>query len=180
MGTSMIRMLCLALLMFMGFRKSLNEKVSDQSGFEIALVFSAVELIVAAVIMPEKPLLPLLMPFLILILIYRSRFWLYRFAAKWSIHEHLIQYLKAADFRLPKKKPDHSLQSDHEHPRPGLSLIENGKVRSDNLEQIGKTQLWLRQELRKFGYRNIRQVNYLRMDPLGNFYMDLNKYMRND
>lgn len=59
----------------------------------------------------------------------------------------------------------------------GLSLIENGKVRGDNLKQIGKTQLWLRQELRKFGYRNIRQVNYLTMDSLGNFYMDLNKYI---
>ncbi|MCO7126407.1 hypothetical protein NIE88_11565 [Sporolactobacillus shoreicorticis] len=180
MGTSVIRILCLALLMFIGFRKSLSEKISEQSGLDVVLVFSASGLAVAAIVMPERPLIPLLAPFLILILIYRSRFWLYRFAAKWSIHEHLIQYLKAADFRSMRKKTMHPFEADYEPPRPGLSLIENGKVRSDNLEQIGKTPLWLRQELRKFGYRNIRQVNYLRMDPLGNFYMDLNKYMRHD
>jgi uncharacterized membrane protein YcaP (DUF421 family) len=170
MGTSVIRLLCLTALVTFGFRKMLSMKISEQSGIDLLLVISAAELAVSSVIHPEKPLMPILVPLLILILVYQSRLWFYRFAANWSIHEHLIHYLK--------KKPDDPINTNYEPPRVGLSLIENGKVRCDNLEQIGKTQLWLRQELRKFGYRNIRQVNYLTMDTLGNFYMDLNEFIR--
>lgn len=178
METSATRVIFLALLLLFGFRKTMSEKIANQSCAEFLLVIAAAELSVVAVVQPDKPLIPLLVPLLILIFAFRSRFLLYRFTANWSTRDHLIQYHNDTEKKSEiAGAPAVQHRPNNAPPRMGLSLIENGKVRGDNLKQIGKTQLWLRQELRKFGYRNIRQVNYLTMDSLGNFYMDLNKYI---
>ncbi|MCO7175604.1 DUF421 domain-containing protein [Sporolactobacillus kofuensis] len=180
MGTSSTRIIVLALLMFFGFRKSLSTKMSDQSCSEVLMIFSAVEFAVAAILQPYKPLLPILVPLLILICFYRGRFLCYRIMAEWSNRNRLIEFLDKHELKKKRQTSTKHESAINEPPRMGIALIEDGKVRGDHLKQIGKTPLWLRQELRKFGYRNLRQVNYLTMDLLGNFYMDVNKRLRKD
>ncbi|MCL1630491.1 DUF421 domain-containing protein [Sporolactobacillus sp. CPB3-1] len=169
METSVVRTICLVLLVMLGFRKVMRAKLSEQTGADLVLLLSSSALATAAVLMPEKPLLPILVPLMLLILIDRSRLWIDHFISHGSSYEPLPHYVKQA-----KKK---ETEKEVYMPRSGLALIEKGKVRNDNLARIGKTQFWLRRELRKFGYRNIRQVNYLTIDALGNFYMDLNQFM---
>ncbi|GEB76346.1 YetF domain-containing protein [Sporolactobacillus inulinus] len=164
MGTSVIRMVCLSLMITLGFRHILSKKIAELSALQQLLIFAAANLCAVAVAFPDHPLLPMLVPLIILLLIEHMRFW----------PTYLAHFIKGS---APIKKSEPRPRS-YVPPRIGLSLIENGKIRHDHLTEIGKTQLWLRQELRKFGYRNIHQVNYLTMDSLGNFYMDLKKYLR--
>ncbi|UOY94132.1 DUF421 domain-containing protein [Ectobacillus sp. JY-23] len=41
-----------------------------------------------------------------------------------------------------------------------LPLIIDGTIQDEHLEEIGKTNLWLRQQLREQGYKDISQISY--------------------
>ncbi|MBM7097818.1 DUF421 domain-containing protein [Bacillus sp. H-16] len=53
-----------------------------------------------------------------------------------------------------------------------LPLILDGKVQKAHLEKMGKTPLWLRQELRKLGYRDVKKISYCIMTDNQTFYID--------
>ncbi|RBW70425.1 DUF421 domain-containing protein [Bacillus taeanensis] len=54
-----------------------------------------------------------------------------------------------------------------------LPLILDGKVQEEHLKQLDKTPLWLRQELRKLGYRDIKKISYCSLDQNNTFFIDL-------
>jgi len=54
-----------------------------------------------------------------------------------------------------------------------LPLILDGKVQQEHLEQISKTPLWLRQELRKLGYKEIKKISYCSLNDNQTFFVDL-------
>ncbi len=54
-----------------------------------------------------------------------------------------------------------------------LPLILDGKVQMDHLETIGKNSLWLRQELRKLGYKEIKKISYCSLNDNQTFFVDL-------
>jgi len=54
-----------------------------------------------------------------------------------------------------------------------IPLILDGKVQEDHLEKINKTPLWLRQQLRNLGYRDIKNISYCSLDEDNIFYIDL-------
>jgi len=60
-------------------------------------------------------------------------------------------------------------KSDH-FPIP---LIIDGKIQEENVEAIDKTPFWLRQELRKIGFRDIKNISYCVLDHNGTFFVDL-------
>ncbi|MCQ6278228.1 DUF421 domain-containing protein [Bacillus sp. EB600] len=53
-----------------------------------------------------------------------------------------------------------------------IPLIIDGCINEDNLERIHKTNLWLRQELRKLGYQDIKQISFCSFEN-GKFYIDI-------
>ncbi|CAM3095394.1 YetF domain-containing protein [Sporolactobacillus spathodeae] len=169
METIITRTLFLMVLIGLGFRQMLAAKMSDRPFSEWLILAAAAEFSVLAVIEPDVPLTFFFVPILLLILAHRFFAWFQKLTGKWP-QMSLVPLTLAADELLSK-----NLNADEPIPVMGLVLIENGKIRSDNLRRIERTQLWLRQELRKFGYRDIRQVNYLTMDQTGNFFMDLKK-----
>lgn len=59
-------------------------------------------------------------------------------------------------------------------PRTGLPLplIVDGYVMDDNLEKIGKTRFWLKNELQKSGHREFKKVFYCSIDNQGQIYVD--------
>lgn len=59
------------------------------------------------------------------------------------------------------------------HRRMPLPLILDGKVQGEHLEKINKTPLWLRQELRKLGYRDIKKISYCALQPDDSFFVDI-------
>ncbi|WP_462412350.1 DUF421 domain-containing protein [Neobacillus sp. Marseille-QA0830] len=53
-----------------------------------------------------------------------------------------------------------------------IPLILDGNIDEENLKKIQKTNLWLRQELKKQGYRDIKKISFCSYES-GKFYIDL-------
>lgn len=53
-----------------------------------------------------------------------------------------------------------------------IPLILDGQIEEENLGRINKTNLWLRQELKKEGYRDIKKISFCSYEN-GNFFVDL-------
>ncbi|KZZ86068.1 MULTISPECIES: DUF421 domain-containing protein [Bacillaceae] len=53
-----------------------------------------------------------------------------------------------------------------------LALIIDGAIQPAHLEKIGKTELWLRQELRKLGYQELQNISFCTYSN-GVFYVDV-------
>jgi uncharacterized membrane protein YcaP (DUF421 family) len=58
-------------------------------------------------------------------------------------------------------------------PRLPLPLILDGKIQNEHLEQINQTQLWLRQQMRKLGYRDIKKISYCALKARDTFFVDV-------
>ena len=52
-----------------------------------------------------------------------------------------------------------------------VTLVSDGKVERDNLTLIGKTESWLKQELRSHGCDSPREVCYMNIDGLGRVFL---------
>jgi uncharacterized membrane protein YcaP (DUF421 family) len=66
-----------------------------------------------------------------------------------------------------KNSNDDNLQGDITIP-----LILDGNIEEENLKRINKTNLWLRQELKKQGYQNVKQISFCSFEN-GKFFIDL-------
>ncbi|MEH7106162.1 DUF421 domain-containing protein [Bacillus sp. JJ1764] len=53
-----------------------------------------------------------------------------------------------------------------------IPLILDGTVEEENLQRINKTNLWLRQEMKKRGYRDLKKISFCSYEN-GKFYIDL-------
>ncbi|MZQ86190.1 DUF421 domain-containing protein [Paenibacillus sp. 5J-6] len=53
-----------------------------------------------------------------------------------------------------------------------LPLIMDGKVQDDNLEKIGKTRFWLKNQLQFKGARDFKEVFYCSIDHRGRMFLD--------
>ncbi|WML59609.1 DUF421 domain-containing protein [Neobacillus sp. PS2-9] len=53
-----------------------------------------------------------------------------------------------------------------------VPLILDGTIEEENLKRINKTNLWLRQELKKKGYRDVKKISFCSYEN-GEFYIDL-------
>ncbi|MCD8508999.1 MAG: DUF421 domain-containing protein [Bacillus sp. (in: Bacteria)] len=71
---------------------------------------------------------------------------------------------------IKKEKGPNAKRYPHYLPLP---LILDGKVKEEHLEKIGKTQLWLRQELRKHGYKKVEDISFCSLDENDKLYVDL-------
>jgi len=53
-----------------------------------------------------------------------------------------------------------------------IPLILDGNIDDENLKRINKTNLWLRQELKKQGYRDVKKISFCSFEN-GKFFIDL-------
>lgn len=53
-----------------------------------------------------------------------------------------------------------------------IPLVIDGSIVEENLERINKTNLWLRQELRKEGFKDIKQISFCSYQN-GEFFIDI-------
>ncbi|MFK9091327.1 DUF421 domain-containing protein [Bacillus salipaludis] len=52
-----------------------------------------------------------------------------------------------------------------------IPLILDGNIEEENLKRINKTNLWLRQELKKQGYRDVKKISFCSYEN-GKFFID--------
>ncbi|MGX6442880.1 DUF421 domain-containing protein [Neobacillus sp. K501] len=53
-----------------------------------------------------------------------------------------------------------------------IPLIVDGMIEEENLSRINKTNLWLRQELKKKGYRDLKKISFCSYEN-GKFFVDI-------
>jgi uncharacterized membrane protein YcaP (DUF421 family) len=53
-----------------------------------------------------------------------------------------------------------------------IPVIIDGAIEEDNLKRINKTNLWLRQELKKLGYKDIKKISFCSYEN-GKFFVDI-------
>ena len=75
--------------------------------------------------------------------------------------KHLVNYLL-----LKKIQTEKSTDKETAYP-----LIIDGQVQKNSLNQIGQNEFWLRQQLKKHGYEDVRQVSLCTYSN-GEFYID--------
>jgi uncharacterized membrane protein YcaP (DUF421 family) len=63
-------------------------------------------------------------------------------------------------------------KNQKQQPELQVPLIIDGHIHEDNLETINKNNLWLRQQLRKLGYTDIKQISLCTFGK-GIFFIDL-------
>lgn len=56
-----------------------------------------------------------------------------------------------------------------------VALIMDGEVQDDNLEKLGKTRFWLKNELRQRGIRSFKNVYFCSVDQHGKLYVNKKK-----
>jgi uncharacterized membrane protein YcaP (DUF421 family) len=66
-----------------------------------------------------------------------------------------------------EKKPNQPKEGDITVP-----LIIDGVINEDNLTRMDKTNLWLRQELKKLGYQDIKKISFCSFEN-GKFFIDI-------
>ncbi|KPB05142.1 DUF421 domain-containing protein [Bacillus sp. CHD6a] len=69
-----------------------------------------------------------------------------------------------------KKKEEGALAGEEDS--MNLPLIMDGVIQEEHIQNIGKTNLWLRQQLRALGYKDIQKISYCSYDN-GVFFIDL-------
>ncbi|WP_417281538.1 DUF421 domain-containing protein [Camelliibacillus cellulosilyticus] len=101
-----------------------------------------------------------------------------------QLREHNIKSIGDVEFAILepngklsvlRKTNEHELKEEmpEENASLPLPLVLDGKVQEENLKAIDKTPLWLRQELRKIGYRDLKKLSYCVLDQNGTFFVDL-------
>ncbi|MCR8962137.1 DUF421 domain-containing protein [Brevibacillus laterosporus] len=80
------------------------------------------------------------------------------------------------DLGLQEKKPKKSLTGvTVNFPIP---LIMDGEVQTDAVEKIGKNIFWLKQELKKQGYRHTNEIMFCSIDEQGKLFVNKTQYPR--
>ncbi|PYZ98808.1 hypothetical protein CR205_09620 [Alteribacter lacisalsi] len=77
----------------------------------------------------------------------------------------------SGDLSVIKRMKEEAESNDHQACLP-LPLVLDGKVQNQHLEKMNRTPLWLRQQLRKLGYRDIKKISYCMMTGENQFYID--------
>ncbi|MDG5786439.1 DUF421 domain-containing protein [Evansella sp. AB-P1] len=97
-----------------------------------------------------------------------------------QLRQKNIKYLADVEFAILEPSGDLSIIKKEEGPNAKsyshylpLPLILDGKIQKDHLQQIEKTELWLRQELRKLGFRDVKKISYCSLNKDEQFFVDL-------
>lgn len=150
---------------------------------DLLVAFMIAQLAVLAVDRPEKPLLAILLPTLLLLVLHQM------FKPMFNKKEepHSLKIPAEDRFKAEGRVPLRPQKADVEMaaletvaasgpigPLP-LPLILDGRVLDHNLEQLGKTRFWLKNEVQRYGVRKFKEVAYCSMDRYGHMFLDKKK-----
>lgn len=211
MATVILRTLFMSVLLLVAFRLMGRKTIDQWTIVDFVFSIMAAGLAILSVESPDKPLIMMLVPILLLFTMQSLfQFFSIKLASGGRlsdekpatlVYQGVIDEEKLSqkkidvnDFLAQLKRQNVERLSDVEfaileptgkisvltkerqratNTPMSLPLIINGKVSEENLKKIDQTSLWLRQELRKFGYRDIKEIAYLVIDESGNFFIDL-------
>jgi uncharacterized membrane protein YcaP (DUF421 family) len=63
-------------------------------------------------------------------------------------------------------------QDDGDNALYPLPLVLDGRIQDEHLKRLGKTEWWLRQELKKIGYKELKKISFCSLEADGIFFID--------
>lgn len=167
----------LIMLVMYSFWKKKKATLAD-----LLIAFIIAQFSVLAIDDPGKPLQALLLPIsmlLILHYVFGPVFYKKKAAqpVNWEDQKPLKERssplrIQTADVEMGALEPIVIQQPIGMLPLP---LILDGKVLDRNLEKIGQTRFWLKNEVQKFGARRFKEVAYCSIDREGRMFLDKKK-----
>lgn len=64
------------------------------------------------------------------------------------------------------------LMSTRRIPRLPVSLVIDSQIQQDSLKQLGLDEAWLRDQLQRYGYKDLNEVFFVSIDHKGKLYVD--------
>lgn len=92
-----------------------------------------------------------------------------------QLREKDIRSIADVEFAILESSGSLSVIEKLENSKEGditIPLIVDGMIEEENLARINKTNLWLRQELKKKGYRDIKKISFCSYEN-GKFFVDI-------
>lgn len=92
-----------------------------------------------------------------------------------QLREKDIRSIADVEFAILESSGSLSVIEKLENNKDGditIPLIVDGMIEEENLGRINKTNLWLRQELKKKGYRDIKKISFCSYEN-GKFFVDI-------
>ncbi|HET7628344.1 MAG TPA: DUF421 domain-containing protein [Bacillales bacterium] len=80
---------------------------------------------------------------------------------------------KLSVYQYKDTKTDDGLPSPEQDVDLPMPLILDGEVQEQNLQRLRKTPLWLRQQLRDLGYKDVKAISYCSMQRDGSLFIDM-------
>jgi uncharacterized membrane protein YcaP (DUF421 family) len=178
--TIVARTIFLYFLIVLIFRLMGKREIGELSILDLVVFLMIAEMAVMAIEDTKDPLIHTIIPMFLLMIIQISLAYL---SLKNQIDDLMIQLRdknisSVADVEFAilepsgklsviEKQKDRKIQSGLQIP-----LIVDGKIQEENLQSINKNNLWLRQQLRKLGYNDIKQISLCTFRG-GIFFIDL-------
>ncbi len=147
-----LRTIFISIIMFAILRKKGKRDVRSLPLFDVIVFIMIAEIAVNGILTDEPLLVPLISIGILLIV----QFWFTRFYKKF---DRVPSVFKQKNERVP----------EHQHPIP---LIIDGKIQEEQLKRINQTPLWIRQQMRKLGYRDIKSISYCALKSPYTFFVE--------
>lgn len=184
-----LRTLFISIIILFVLRRHRRRDISELSVLDFVVIIMIAELGVTSIQNRNEPLLQAMIPIVILVIV---QFLYASLASKNEKMQKRMSRIQSSDVNVSDEmlnKQTHVefafLQSigkqsmmakndeDRLERKAPLPLIINGKVLEDQLLQINQTSLWLRQQLRQLGYRDVKKISYCALKGQGTFFIDL-------
>ncbi|NEU31556.1 DUF421 domain-containing protein [bacterium LRH843] len=190
--TILLRTLFISFIIFFGPRIVGKHEFNRFTAVDFIIFIMIAELAVMSIVNPSLPLMYSLLP-IVLLLVAQFLFTFLslkserlkksmsaRLTAKprknLTINEILMQLRKRnvdpfADVEFALYQP--ILEQGTEVSRMPIPLILDGKVQEEQLQKINQTPLWIRQQMRRLGYRNIKKISYCALRGNDTFFVEV-------
>jgi uncharacterized membrane protein YcaP (DUF421 family) len=137
---------------------------------DLALIIMIVQLAVVSLALPNQPLIWSLIPIISILGLHILLLFTFRPPAVKPKERAPAQlWHQFADVEVAALDSFPQGEAVFDLPMP---LIVDGEVFDKNLNKLGKTRFWLKNEVQRFGVKRFKEVSYCSMDSKGNFYLD--------
>lgn len=140
--------------------------------FNLIIGLMIAQLAVISIGNVQEPMLTSLLPVVVLLLLQMLFLQISAKLKKWKMPD------KANFTNLPKPEVSSEQQVASTSLHFPLILIKDGILLQDNIAKLGKSDFWLKAELKKrIGLTNFKYITFCSIDGFGHWYIDVKDYL---
>lgn len=155
----MLRTLFISFVIFFMIRK---KAVHDLFLFDFVLLIMVAQLAVSMILDRNRPIMETALPIGLLLFIQ-------------FLFSRSTQKEKTLGTQQSEKNPLFIKREANDEFQESLPvpLIIDGRIQEEQLQKINQTSLWIRQQMRMLGYRDIKKISYCALKGQHTFFVDV-------